>query len=201
MIALTASVFATSLIRAPLRSGGWIWDAGNALGFLGLTGLLYLFLDVGAGPRAHTHKLIGCGVIGVLTAHVLVLWLPDQTLWHYVSTKAPGYMLAGLAAFVVTWTIIILALPRNRRLWHLSHRQFRRWHHCLSIVVIVTALWHVLGSGFYVDTLEAAAYCILTMTVLAAHRWRSPQPPRAQRGLLFLPGIALAFVCIKALPL
>lgn len=196
---LTIAVFCLTLIDAPLQSGGWLWDTSNAMGFLAFGGLLYLFLDVGSGRRQRVHQLVSYMVVASLVNHILLMLVPDPTLWRYVGLDAPVYMHMGLIAFGLCLAMIVLALPQRRRFWHLSYPQFQRWHYWLSVSVIIASGWHILGSGFYLSTLEAWLLAALVAATFAAHRMSSLPRPQAWRSLTIPPLAALAFVCLKGL--
>ncbi len=192
------SVFGLSMLHQPRMSAGWQWDTGNALGLLGFAGLLYLFLAVGSGRRQRLHQWTSYAVAAALAAHVLWLWIPDPTLWHYVSIQAPAYMWAGIAALLCVGATVWLALPAARRGWHRGYAAFQTWHYLLSLSAVVLALWHILGSGFYVSALESYLYAALTILVLAAHRAGFSLPADLPpRHLWAGPGLALAFVVFK----
>jgi len=182
-----------------LRSGGWLWDTGNALGFVGFAGLLYLFVDVGKGRRQKFHQHLSYCVLTVVLAHVLWLWISDPTLWFYMPWHAPHYMLAGWLALTLIVATIWLALPGQRRFWHATHRLFQRWHYGLSIGVIAAAYWHSVGSGFYISPLEAVCYGVLIALVLSVrpHGW--PTIKGINAAALLIPAATAAFVVVKAI--
>jgi len=138
-----------------------MWDIGNGLGLLSFAGLFYLFIEVGQGARQRVHQLISYGVAGCALLHVLWLWIPDATLWHYMLWDAPYYMLAGWLSLLALAGTILIALPGARRFWYAGFVSFRRWHYWLSLSVVVTAWWHMTGSGFYISATEAALYALL----------------------------------------
>ncbi len=191
-------VLGISLIDAPLQSGGWRWDTGNVFGFVAFAGLLYLFIDVGRGARQKLHQHLSYGVFGVLLAHILWLWLSDKTLWFYMSWQGPHYMLAGWVAIVLLTAMVILALPATRRLWHINYTQFQRWHYWLSLAVIATSFWHMVGSGFYLSELEAVLYGLLILGVAVAHQRQWLSGTKLGVGSVLIPLSAFAFVVLKA---
>lgn len=197
---ITLAVFAITLVHQPLQSGGWYWDTGNAFGFLGFAGLLYLFLDGGYSRRHHIHKLLSFAFATCLGLHLFWLWINDPTIWHYASLEAPRYMLLGLFSIVLVLVIILLALPATRKFWHGKHALFRRWHYALSLAAVASAYWHIIGSGFYVSTLEAWLLLGLVVTVVVYHKLQRLQiTPTSHTRLLTLPIIAVLFVGLKLL--
>ncbi len=173
LLLVPAALVATLLVH-PDQSGGWLWDVGNGLGYLAFAGLLYLFVDVGFGSRHRHHQWVGYVVLGAVFGHVLVLWLPDATLWHYTSIDAPWYMLVGLVAAGVLIAGLTVALPATRRYWHASHRAFRRWHYWLAMLILILTAAHILGSAFYLADVEKwllvtlAAAAVLAPYLLSA---------------------------------
>ena len=160
-----------SMIATPVASAGWLWDTANALGIFVLAASLYLFLFIGSGRHSRAHQLISYGVIVAALGHVLLIWVPDKTIWHYAALDMPHYMWAGYAALLSIVVTVILALPGKRRFWHSRYKHFRNWHYYLSIVIIVFSLWHIIGSGFYFEFIEAWAISILAFLIAVIHRF------------------------------
>ena len=199
-IAITLAVFAVTLLQAPLRSSQWYWDSGNALGFLGFAGMLYLFIDVGFSRRQRIHQLTSYAVTFTLVVHVAWLWVYDPTIWHYLVWDGPAYMLAGSIALLLVLCVPLLALPGNRRKWHINHQQFKRWHYWLSVGAILTAYWHMVGSGFYISDIEAVILLLGTLAIVGAHRYKALTPTEVSRlGYIAIVGTPVLFVLLKGL--
>lgn len=170
----------------------------NALGFLAFAGMLYLYIDVGASRRYRIHQWISYSILGFALVHIVLLWVPDTTIWHYLAWDAPHYMWAGVAAMLLLTAMILLALPQLRRWWHLNHSDFQGWHYWLSLACIVATLWHLAGSGFYLSEVEAVILGISITALVAAHRLsRLPAPRDSAKSLLGLPLLAILFVVLK----
>jgi hypothetical protein len=199
-IVITLIVFAVTLVQAPLQSGEWYWDSGNALGFLGYAGLLYLFIDVGFSRRQRVHQLISYAVTTTLVAHAAWLWIPDATIWHYLVWDGPAYMLAGCIALLLVLCIPVLALPGSRRKWHINHFQFKRWHYWLSVGSIMASYWHMVGSGFYLSDIEAVLLGLGTLAILSTHHWKALSPTEVSRlGYVIIVSAPVFFVLLKGL--
>lgn len=168
------------------------------LGFVGFAGLLYLFIGVGRGPRQRLHQLLSYIITGVVLMHVLWLWLSDRTLWFYMTWDGPHYMLAGWLAVLLLTAMVILALPGKRRFWHISYQQFQRWHYWLSLGIIGTAYWHMVGSGFYISSLEAVLYGVLIGCVIIAHQRQWLSATGIGVASVLIPLSVFAFVVLKA---
>ncbi len=188
-----------NLLEAPLRSGGWRWDTGNALGFVCLACLLYLFVDVGRGNRQKFHQQLSYLTLMVLLAHVLWLWASDPTLWFYMAWDGPHYMLAGWLALALMLATVILALPDQRRFWHPRYSSFQHWHYGLSMCVIAGAYWHSVGSGFYISRLEAVLYGAGVALALMVRPQRGIAAARIGVTAAFIPLAMAAFVLLKAI--
>ena len=197
-ILLVFIVFAITFVQGPLQAAGWLWDSGNAFGILGFAGMLYLFLDVGASRRQRIHQLISYGVMASLLIHVAWLWIPDQTIWYYMTLDGPVYMMAGSIALLLLIAVTILALPATRRVWHLHHRQFKRWHYGCSIIAISAGFWHIAGSGFYFSQFESWLLLAVTLAVVGTRYFNLASRPEPHRlTLVAVPAMALAFVLLK----
>lgn len=195
---VTALIFAVTLIQHPTQSGEWLWDLANGLGYLAFAGMLYLFIEVGASRRFRIHQWISYGILALVIAHILILWVPDTTIWHYLAWNAPLYMWAGVAGALLVIAMIVLALPQLRRWWHLNHNQFQGWHYWLSLTCIVATFWHLAGSGFYLSKLEAWLLGFGVAGLIVAHRLkRLPVPGGAAISLLGLPVFAALFLVLK----
>lgn len=200
-ILLVTLCFGLSLVQQPQLSSGWHWDVGNGLGFLAFAGLLLLFLNVGNGSRQRLHQWIGYGVLGSLLAHITWLWAADITIWHYLSSNAPAYMLAGWAALCLILAITILALPVTRRFWHGQFSNFQRWHRWLAWLSLLLVLWHMLGSGYYLSLLEAWLYGVLASCVWLANRRGLYLATSTSATVLWWGPLCMGlFVLIKQLP-
>lgn len=199
-ILLTLIVFAVTLLQAPLQSAGWYWDSGNALGLLGFAGLLYLFIDVGFSRRQRIHQLTSYAVTVTLVAHIVWLWVPDPTIWHYVVWDGPSYMLAGCVALLLVLCVPILALPASRRKWHINHLQFKRWHYWLSVGAIMCSYWHMVGSGFYISNIEAVLLLLGTSAILCTHYFKALSATEITRtGYATILCAPVLFVLLKGL--
>ena len=147
-----------------------LWDSANALGLVALAVSLYLFLFIGSGQHGRMHRILSYTIIACTIAHVLLLWIPDETVWHYLDTDMPDYMWGGLAALGALIATILLALPQFRRVWHSQYRHFKHWHYYLSLAIIFFSVWHITGSGFYFSETESWCLAIFAGTFVLAHR-------------------------------
>lgn len=189
--ALVAITFVISFLEGGVTGGDWRWDIGNGFGLLALAVLTYLLVDSGSGRRQRMHQHISYVALVALLLHILILWIPDFTLWHYLTPDTHHYMWAGLVATALLVFITLIALPGRRRFWHGTYPRFQRWHRWMSWAALGVCLWHIIGSGFYVSIAEGAIYSLLVLGLWIARRTdRLPKPETslyAVCGLLLTP--------------
>jgi predicted CXXCH cytochrome family protein len=104
-----ACAVVAALVLCPLpASGGWLWDAGIAIGYVALVtaATLYLYPLRGEGlphKRLFTlsqHRRIGWIALTLGLLHAAVLLVTQPQVGHYLLPSAPLYMLFGLAALI-----------------------------------------------------------------------------------------------------
>lgn len=186
------------MLDMPFASAGWLWESANALGILALATSLYLFLFIGSGRHGRAHQLVSYCLIASAVGHVLLLWVPDKTLWHYAALDMPHYMWAGFAGLACILATALLALPLTRRYWHERHRHFKFWHYWLSIAIIAFSLWHISGSGFYFNELEVWALIIVSIGVATANRLgRTTTQPVSRTHFFTIPSLLLLWIFLR----
>lgn len=164
-------VLLVTLLATPTLGGGWIWDVGNALGFVAFAGLLYLSMSSGNGIDVKAHQFLGFAVLGVATAHTFWFLLLDPAVIEYVKPGAPLYMWMGVISFLLLAVLILIGLPEYRLRLHKRYSKFKYWHRILAIVTIVGAGYHVVVSGFYLHTkYQVVLFLVLTAAVLSGYR-------------------------------
>ena len=137
-----------------------VWDAANALGFLALAGIFLLFIYAGRPGGfppfsgrffANLHRDLGYLALLFTLAHVVPLLVLEPLLLEHLKVTAPGYMLAGLAAALMTILLVITSITRlRRRLWR-DYRLFRAVHGWIAVIIAALLSYHVLGSGYYLN--------------------------------------------------
>jgi hypothetical protein len=130
------------------------------------------------------HRVISYTIIVCAVGHILLLWLPDKTIWHYLDTDMPHYMWVGLGAFGALLATIFLALPQFRRYWHTRYRQFRNWHYVLSLAIILLSVWHVIGSGFYFSVSESWLLAVYAGAFVLMHKSNVKLNPDLSNSIL-----------------
>lgn len=159
-----------ALILAPLlllllgerpRGGGLGWDFALALGYSGLAMMGLQFWLTARFKRATApygidiiyvfHRYLASIAFGFLVLHALVLWLGHRAAVGSLDPRvAPAYLSAGGAALLAF--ALLIATSLGRKALRLDYDRWRRAHGVLAVLGVVCGLWHVLGSGSYLDS-------------------------------------------------
>jgi len=145
----------TTLLDGRLPAGGFAWDFLNALGFCGLAALVYLGWDSESPakqPALRLHSNLAIVAAVITGAHLAGYLAWDPTVVEYLKPKAPWYMHAGTVGFACVVVLAITSFPTPRKRIYGRFPRFRGWHLGLSIAALGLAVWHVLGTGFYLHT-------------------------------------------------
>jgi len=144
-------VFAIALAARPMHGDGWYWEVGNGVGFLALALLLVLVLNGRGGlGRSFHHRWLSIAVFIAVFTHSLWFLLGDSTTWEYLKWGAPHYMVAGLFSAALILIVTATSLVSLRNSSYTAYKPFRNWHRWLSIAILISALFHVIPSGFYI---------------------------------------------------
>lgn len=160
LCALLALPLAVVMAAAP-PGVSWWWDGANAFGFLALACILLLFVYAGR-PRnfppfsgrffANLHRDLGYLALLFTLAHVLILLVREPLLLEHLKLTAPWYMLAGLAAAVLTLVLVLSSITSLRRGMWRDYHLFRQVHGWMSMAIVALLLYHAWGSAFYLDS-------------------------------------------------
>lgn len=156
----TAGLFLATGLHLGEADGNLWWNAANGFGFVACVLMLTVALlggrapPIGAGLVFHRH--FGWAAFAALGIHVAMM-LADQTTWQYLEIGAPAYMWAGLMALVPLTLLAVSGLQGPRRRWFGRAGEFRSAHLLWSAAAAALVSWHVIGSGYYVEGLAAAA--------------------------------------------
>jgi predicted ferric reductase len=157
---VTAPLFLLLVGPVPPPGGFW-WDLAMALGFAALAMMGVQFALTARFRRATApygidiiyifHRYLAICALLIATAHYLVLRVENPAaLGPANPVAAPPHMTAGRVALVLLALLVASSLARRRlgieyELW--------RWTHGLAaIVAVLLAVWHVVATGYYVDT-------------------------------------------------
>jgi predicted ferric reductase len=138
-----------------------LWDWANAMGYLAVAISLFLFIYKG---RAHTfppfsgrffanfHRDLGYIVVLLLAGHVGVLLVEEPLLLEHLKPTAPLHMMSGLLALVLMLLLVCTSIPVvRRRLWP-DYHLFRHLHGLAAVAIVLLVFFHVLVSGFYLNS-------------------------------------------------
>ena len=158
--AVTIPLFAL-LPGAASVQGGFRWDFAVALGYAGLAMLGVQFALTARFRRAtapfgidivyYFHRYLAIAALVIVMAHWLLLrvWFPDA-LGSADPSVAPPAMTAGRVSLFLFVLVVLLSLVRRRLNWNYDH--WRMLHALLATVALALALWHLLGTGRYLDS-------------------------------------------------
>lgn len=156
---VTAPLFLLLVGPTPPGGGFW-WDFAMALGFAGLAMMGVQFLLTARFKRAtapfgidiiyYFHRYLAVFALGFLIAHYLILLVDNPAVLGFSDPRsAPPHMTAGRMALALFALIVVSSLARqalrmNYDWWRLTHALF-------ATVAVALALWHVVGSGRYLE--------------------------------------------------
>jgi hypothetical protein len=138
-----------------------LWDWANAMGYLAVAISLLLFVYKG---RAHVfptysgrffanfHRDLGYIIVLLLAGHVGVLLVAEPLLLEHLKPTAPLHMMSGLLALVLMLLLVCTSIPVvRRRLWP-DYHLFRHIHGLVAVAIVLLVFFHVLVSGFYLNS-------------------------------------------------
>jgi predicted ferric reductase len=204
LVAVTAPLFV--LLAGPVPpGGGFWWDLAMALGFAALAMMGVQFLLTARFRRAtapfgidiiyYFHRYLAIFALAIAALHYLILRLDNPAVLGAANPlQAPAHMTAGRAALALFALLVAASLLRRRLaleydLW--------RWTHALgAVAALALAIWHVIGTGYYIDTdwkqLLWTAYGVFWIALIGhvrlARPWRMLRRPwrvaelRRERG-------------------
>jgi hypothetical protein len=212
VLALTVVLLVLTWLHEPV-GGGFIWDLLNAIGFVALAACGALHVDApvrDAGPMRSVrdalrhHTALAWTALALVVVHAVGFVMYDPVLLEYLKPGAPAYMLAGLVALALLGVIVWSArLPRRRRLFS-DARRFRLAHRALAAALVGLSVWHVAGSGFYLNHAVTIALLVaVAATWVAAPQWlrtilEQMSPPIGQRvAVTGLVGLAVLHSALR----
>ncbi|MCP3674892.1 MAG: hypothetical protein GY829_10550 [Gammaproteobacteria bacterium] len=173
-ISLFLVLLLTIFYAAPIA--GFVWDFANALGYVAVGYFLLLFIFSGK-PKTYPlfkghfftrfHRDLGFGAFFLTFMHIAILLIKEPLLLEHLKLAAPWYMLSGLVASLIMILIIISSLVRYRgRIWKDYHR-FQWVHKWGSIIFCLLIGYHIIGSGFYMNShykvILLSIICLVTL--------------------------------------
>jgi predicted ferric reductase len=157
--AVTLPLFAL-LLGGGGRGRGWAWDFSMALGYAGLAMLCVQFALTARFRRAtapfgidliyYFHRHLALLALALVLAHYLILRAFYPAALEPLDPRhAPGHMSAGRLALALFVLVSLLSLAR--RALRLEYDFWRLTHALLATLALALALWHLAGSGHYLD--------------------------------------------------
>lgn len=206
------ALFAIALFPDALPAAGNIWDWLGGIGLVALGFLLSLCWEAESParqPRLNVHRNLAVAALVLATLHGVGYLVSDPISIQYLKPTAPVHMLVGIIGFVLLLFLTLTSLTGPRRKLYAGFKSFRRWHLCLSITVVTTAVWHVLGTGYLLNSAQKTAlFTVLALAVpVAAYMLRRQgiptavstapaSPAAADRGVLLIMLIGLLLSCL-----
>lgn len=196
--ALVVLVFSIALAAKPQLGDSWFWEIGNGIGFLALALLLVVILN-GRGKHGHSldHRWLGVVAFSTVFAHIVWLLIGDPIIWEYLKWGAPHYMVAGLMSAGLLLLVTVSSLVSLRNTSYNGHKSFRRWHSWLSILIVVTALAHIVFSRFYIEhNWQVAALILLGLSAYIVPSKFNIKTSFTRRNIAIVSLLALAIFCL-----
>lgn len=161
----------------PVASRPLIDEFASALGIIAFAALLVEFLfsgrhrwisgHIGVDRTMHIHRRVAYAIIAFIVIHPFVYAAPDGLAWPWFNAPDPTLTLnnlslfTGLAAWVLTAAIILIAVDRNQLPW--SYEIWRVMHAASAIVLGGLVAIHAISSGGYSSRLILAGFWILLL--------------------------------------
>ncbi len=179
------------LIRLDPGRGFWI-NFSVALGFVGLSmfGLQFVLAArsrIVANQLGLDHVLLFHRSLAYLAtlfvfAHPIILFVRDSRFLSLLNViDAP--LRAQFAVTSVVALLVLIGLSVWRRRLGIGYEAWQVWHAVLALVVVITALMHVVLVGYYVhEPWEKALWILLSAAFIALGVWvRIIKPLRRRR--------------------
>jgi DMSO/TMAO reductase YedYZ heme-binding membrane subunit len=162
-------LFAITLFPDALPAAGNIWDWLGGIGLVAMGFLLSLCWEAESParqPRLNVHRNLAMAALTLSTLHGVGYLVTDPISIEYLKPTAPLHMLIGIIGFMLLLLLTLTSLAGPRRRLYAGFRSFRRWHIWMSIAVVATAFWHVLGTGYLINGVPRTG--LFTLFALAA---------------------------------
>lgn len=163
--------FYLALVSAPLLlllageippGGGPWWDLAMAFGFAGLAVMGVQFALTARLRRAtapfgidiiyYFHRLAAYIGIALVLAHfAIVQVLHPEAVGAVNPLQAPGFMSAGRLSLILFLVVIVSSVWRKQL--GIEYTRWRILHTVAATAAVLLAIWHVLGVGYYTETM------------------------------------------------
>ncbi|MBE9539026.1 MAG: ferric reductase-like transmembrane domain-containing protein [Proteobacteria bacterium] len=174
---MLAPVFVVSLYPSP-PGISLFWDWANAMGYLVVANCLFLFVYKGRVRTfpaysgrffANLHRDLGYITVVLLAAHIGLLLAVEPLLLEHLKPTAPLHMVSGSLATILMLVLFLSSIPPvRRRLWR-DYHVFRHVHAIVAVTVLGLLLYHILVSGFYLNSQWKRGLLIVATAAVMAH--------------------------------
>ena len=206
-----ACALAAALVLCPLpASGGWLWDAGIAIGYAALVtaATLYLYPLRSEGlphRRLFTlsqHRRLGWIALVLALLHAAALLVAQPQVGHYLLPSAPLYMLLGLAALIALAILVATGLSARTALRKAAATRTPprpptsvSTHAILAALLLALTAAHLLGSHQLFDRpAKVITLCALLALPLLWAAFRITLRNRPRFFPTLLPSVAAAAI-------
>ncbi|OGA14829.1 MAG: hypothetical protein A3I63_08115 [Betaproteobacteria bacterium RIFCSPLOWO2_02_FULL_66_14] len=160
VVVVTAPLFALLFGPVPPPGGFW-WDFSMALGFAALAMFAVQFALTARFRRAsapfgvdilhYFHRYLAIGALAIALLHYLLIRIGSPAVLGTANPlDAPPHLSAGRAALILFAVLVAVSLLRRRL--RLEYEHWRALHALGATLAAALAYWHVIGTGYYVDT-------------------------------------------------
>lgn len=159
-LALVAVPLAVLLLPPAPRGAGFAWDFALAIGYAATAMLGMQFLLTARFKRAtapfgidiiyYFHRYLAVMAFALILIHVAItLVMGSNGLALLDPRRGSGAMRAGQVALLVLAAILVSSLGRK---WlRIEYDRWRFWHGIAATAALLLALWHLEGSGRYLQ--------------------------------------------------
>jgi len=160
LVVVTAPLFVLLVGPVPPPGGFW-WDFSMALGFaaLAMMGVQFILtarfrhatMPFGIDIVYYFHRYLAIFALVIAVLHYLIIRIDNPAALGAASPlDAAAHMSAGRVAMVLF--VILVASSLARRRFGIDYDLWRWTHALVATFAFVLALWHVVGTRYYIDT-------------------------------------------------
>ncbi len=188
-----------AFFHIPIGSRSIFDEIASALAIIAFAALLVEFLftgrhrwisgRIGIDRTIRIHRLVAYAIVAFIFIHPFLYTAPDGVSWPWFNASDPtlainGWSLTtGLAAWILTATLVLTAIERNRLPW--TYETWRIVHAGGAIVLGALIAVHAISAGGYSSKLPLAIYwlvllvaAMVTLIELFLYRpWHQRQTP------------------------
>jgi len=170
-----------ALFHYPIESRPWIDQFASILGIVAFGALLVEFLfsgrhrwisgRIGVERTMNIHRQVAYVIIAFIVIHPFLYSAPDGASWPWFNAADPTLRLShwslfsGLAAWILTAVIILVALDRNQLSF--SYETWRVLHAASAIVLGALISLHAITAGGYSAQTPLLIYWLLMLIAAA----------------------------------